>query len=190
VTRDECAFSASDLEPNRLDPCRCVLLGADRCCSGGLAFDHASDSIPGPAGRHIRIDVALLQCLEHPERRQGHGLLGRDVLYGARGGAPSGGGSKFTAWLFRDMLLARLFEEANVVTDDAPGIDAASRSLAVEHLEAEILALERQEESLVEAAIAQGIEVHRRSNASALAILGLTRDPGVAAMELPMVAAE
>ena len=52
-----------DLRAHRLDTRRSA--GRLRWGSrGGRAFDRTSNCIPGPAGRHIGIDVALLQRLE------------------------------------------------------------------------------------------------------------------------------
>jgi hypothetical protein len=74
-----------------------------------------------------------------------------------------------------------------VVDQVQDGISREERQRRIAELEAKILDLEHQEESLVVAALAQGLEVHRRPNANPLALLGLEVVPQ---MELQMVPAE
>jgi hypothetical protein len=69
------------------------------------------------------------------------------------------------AWIDPDTLVARLMGEI----PDAPGVSAAERERREPELEAQILALERVEEALIE----KTTEVARRPNANPAAILGV-----------------
>ena len=62
------------------------------------------------------------------------------------------------------------------------------RTRRIRQLEAHILALEHQEEGLVTAGLAQGLEVHRRPFAYPLALLGLEPIPPMVAAPEPMPA--
>jgi hypothetical protein len=84
--------------------------------------------------------------------------------------APSGGASKLMAWLWRDRLIEALTSGIDEITG---GVPAAARAGRIAEMEAEVLRLERDEESLVEMALAAGLEVHRRYGASPLALLGI-----------------
>jgi hypothetical protein len=72
--------------------------------------------------------------------------------------APSGGASKLLAYLFPDAMFAALTRGLDQWPE---GVSAAARELRVAELEQHIRTLEYQEESLIEQAQAQGIEVHR-----------------------------
>jgi hypothetical protein len=86
--------------------------------------------------------------------------------------APSGGASKLLAYLFPDAVFAALSRGL----DQWPaGVPAAERELRVAQLEQHIRYLEYQEESLVEQAQAQGIDVHRIWR-NGWAVLGIEPD--------------
>ena len=84
--------------------------------------------------------------------------------------APSGSGSRLVAWLFRAQLTKRLLVE---VEDNESGVSAVERPQLIREAERRIFGLEVVEEKLVVAALEAGLEVHRRPDASAWAILGL-----------------
>jgi hypothetical protein len=84
--------------------------------------------------------------------------------------APSGSALRLMASLFPDQLLQCL--EQQII--DAPGaVAVADRPARIREIEQQILKLEYEEESLLVQAQAAGLEVHRRPQASAHAILGL-----------------
>jgi hypothetical protein len=72
--------------------------------------------------------------------------------------------------MFRDQIVelctARLEEVAG-------GITAADRARRIAELERQLFQLEHGEEQLIEAALAAGLEVHRRPHASPYALLGI-----------------
>jgi hypothetical protein len=70
-----------------------------------------------------------------------------------------------------------LYQDLGKLIDRLPdaGVSAAERFKREPQLGARILELERQEETLVEAAIEQGINIARRPAANPLAILGIQR---------------
>jgi len=87
---------------------------------------------------------------------------------GAARSAPSGSASQLACWLHRDEIIDRLTADV----EDAPGsIPSAERPQRIRESEARIFALEVGEERLVVAALEQGLEVHRRIDASPWAIL-------------------
>jgi hypothetical protein len=95
-----------------------------------------------------------------------------DVQMYSPGGAlsaPSGSASKMLAWLFREPLIRKLVGE---VEDNEGGIPTIERPQRIREMEARIFGLEIAEEKLVMAALENGLEVHRRIDASPWAILG------------------
>lgn len=77
------------------------------------------------------------------------------------------------AWLHPDEMTARLEQEIDALPENKSALTAQDKEARVSELKANLDALERMEEALVEAAIAEGIDVMRRSNASPLAVLGV-----------------
>jgi hypothetical protein len=92
--------------------------------------------------------------------------------------APAGSASKLLACLFPDKVYELL---SNGVDDLPSGIAADERAARMVELEVGILELEHEEESLVTAALAAGVEVYRRPYASPWALLGLAPDDTLAA---------
>jgi hypothetical protein len=90
---------------------------------------------------------------------------------GAPLASPPLGASKLLAWLFHDELIAAVTD--GIDDHIAGGIGIAERNARKAALQAQLLDLEFEEESLVEAALALGVEVHRRPGADPLALLGL-----------------
>jgi len=84
--------------------------------------------------------------------------------------APSGSALRLMAALFPDELLRCLEQQIIEVPSAVP---FAVRPERIAEIEQQILRLEFEEESLIEQALAQGLEVHRRPQASPHAILGL-----------------
>jgi hypothetical protein len=84
--------------------------------------------------------------------------------------APSGSASKLDCWLHRDEIVRALSAFAD---DIKGGLSAAERAQRIERLEADLLQHEFDEESLIEQALAAGIDVHRRRDASAYALLSI-----------------
>lgn len=74
------------------------------------------------------------------------------------------------AWLHRDALKAAIAEQIGTIKG---GISAKDKEKAERDIPARILELERQEESLIEQAMAAGFDVLRRPQASPLAVLGI-----------------
>jgi hypothetical protein len=90
--------------------------------------------------------------------------------------APSGSASKLMCWLHRDRIVAEL--TAEFPAKDAPGaIPAGDRPGRIRALEEKLFALEVEEEFFVAQAIADGLEAHRRPDASPFAILGWGLQP-------------
>jgi hypothetical protein len=89
---------------------------------------------------------------------------------GAGLSAPSGSVGKLLAWLFKDAFLDALTVGIDQVTG---GLSASERGERVTEIEEHLLRLEYQEESLIEQALASGIEVQRRYDASGFALLGI-----------------
>lgn len=78
------------------------------------------------------------------------------------------------AWLDPDRLIARLCAEVDAHRNDADAeMTDAARAARLAEIETEILALDRQEEALIEGAKAAGHDIQRRSSASPLALLGI-----------------
>jgi hypothetical protein len=97
--------------------------------------------------------------------------------------APAGSPSALVAWLFPDLVFERLSEGLDQIRGGISAVDRAARSAI---LEADLLAAERVEEMLVEMALDQNVEVHRRLNASPMALLGIavrTAEPALVAAE-------
>lgn len=77
-----------------------------------------------------------------------------------------------TAWLHRDELIARVESEIDAYAGDG-ALTASERNERESKLLADRLKLQRSEEQLIEEAAAQGVAIERRSDADALALLGI-----------------
>ena len=88
--------------------------------------------------------------------------------------APSGSASRLWAAINPDGFYDWIMSTVGAVEG---GISAEKRASREAELKARIRALEHEEESLVTAALDSGIEVHRRWDASPLAMLGVTDEP-------------
>lgn len=76
------------------------------------------------------------------------------------------------AWLFRDEIVAKV--KALIGDTDPPGaLSYDQRETAIAKLSDDLLAAERREEALIDAAEAQGITIPRRADADPRAILGI-----------------
>jgi hypothetical protein len=74
-------------------------------------------------------------------------------------GAPPLSATKLVAWLFRDELVAAITEG---IDETAPGIPLAGRDQRIAEIARSVRVLEFEEETLVEAASAEGITIDRR----------------------------
>ncbi len=137
-------------------------------------------SAPWPAAEQrawLRTEIARLQK-DGPRLIVGAGgrpeIVSPDVVQFTTPGvaltAPSGSALRLMASLFPDELLRCLEQQ---IIEVPGGVPFADRPARVSEIEQEILTLEFVEESLIEQALAAGIEVHRRPQASAHAVLGL-----------------
>jgi len=78
-----------------------------------------------------------------------------------------------TAWLFKDQLIAAIEAVVDEDTDDTHALTDSDRAARLESIATAILALERDEEALCEAAEAEGMTVSRRHDIDPRAVLGL-----------------
>jgi hypothetical protein len=94
--------------------------------------------------------------------------------------APMGSGSDMMCWLFQKEIAQKLVADllAQHQESGGPGISEEERSERTKELEARVMRLEHEEECLIDQALAQGVEVHRRTGASPWALLGIA--PGAA----------
>jgi hypothetical protein len=133
--------------------------------------------LPLPADElkaRIRAEVEALAAQGAPKIDLSSGKLALhfcdDPLFGAPGqakSAPPLSATRTLAFMFPDLLVECLTS----AVDGVEGISTADKAQRLTELEAHLLALERAEECFVEAALTQGIEAHRRPNASGFALL-------------------
>ncbi len=76
-------------------------------------------------------------------------------------------------WLNRDVLIAKLCAEVDAVADPASALTAEQRRKENIRLDAEILRIEREEETLIVAAANEGTFITRRADADPRAVLEL-----------------
>lgn len=79
-------------------------------------------------------------------------------------------------WLHKDALIAALKSEILANADESSALDDATMVKKVQQIRARRLAVEREEEALIEAAHAQGIAIARRRDADPRAVFGLSDD--------------
>jgi hypothetical protein len=77
------------------------------------------------------------------------------------------------AWVAKDELLAKLFDEVDQRADDGAALTDEERAARLDEIATDLLVAERAEESLVELAAAEGFTIDRRPDANPMAILGL-----------------
>jgi hypothetical protein len=77
------------------------------------------------------------------------------------------------AWLFPDEVIARLDAMVEAEIDDAAALATSDQQAELGELSAGIEQLGRQEEALIEAAFAQGVDVLRRARADPACVLGV-----------------
>ncbi len=80
------------------------------------------------------------------------------------------------AWALGPALVAAVEREIDEISDDAAALVAEQRMERRQQINGDMLAVEREEEALVELAEAEGITVRRRSDADPRAVLGLSGD--------------
>ncbi len=76
-------------------------------------------------------------------------------------------------WLHRDAVVTALDREIEKCADDKSALDDAARAGRVKELLADMFAMERDEESLIETAAARDFKIDRRQDADPRAVLGL-----------------
>lgn len=78
------------------------------------------------------------------------------------------------AWLFPDAMIAALERDIDTLdVDDAAALDTDARQAKEAEIKTELLAAEHEEEMLIRAAAASGVEVVRRPDADPRAVLGV-----------------
>ena len=77
------------------------------------------------------------------------------------------------AWLFRDALIARLHAEIDELADDEHALDDQERRARENELLDALMMAERREETLIELAGSEGLEIPRRATADVRAVLGI-----------------
>jgi hypothetical protein len=87
--------------------------------------------------------------------------------------APMGSCSDMLCWLHEQEIAKKLVADLIAALPEGGGITEAERTARIAEIEAAIARLEHEEEALIEQALAAGIEVHRRVNASPWALLGI-----------------
>jgi hypothetical protein len=76
-------------------------------------------------------------------------------------------------WVLRDQLIARLNADIDQISDDENALSDEQRENQLAELQGDALACGRHEEALIESAERQGLDVLRRPDADALAVLSL-----------------
>lgn len=82
----------------------------------------------------------------------------------------------FFCWLHGDEIIARLEAEIDELADDEGTMTAEDKAAKEKELHAEILAIEREEEVIIEQLEMSGAAVARREDADIRAVLGLSSD--------------
>lgn len=104
------------------------------------------------------------------------------IMEGGKGfGIASGGVGvtdpvSFQCWIDPAAVVAALARDLAEIADDSRAITKEERELLEQEISAKILHAERTEETMVEAALAEHLEVYRRPDADPRAILGLADD--------------
>lgn len=101
-----------------------------------------------------------------------HGRAG-DVIVSARGSTNVVDPLALLAWLDPQKMIDALARDIDEIADDSTALDSATRAMREDEIEKKILAAEREEEALVEQALAAGLKVSRRLDADPRAILGI-----------------
>lgn len=118
----------------------------------------------------------LLRCLEHADPFQFPTIALRASVMGGKGlvsvqGVPD---IAVLAWLFGDLLISRLNEEIDALADgDESALTDAQRTERERTISDDIVALEFEEEALIQIAAERGVTISRRSDASPTAVLGI-----------------
>jgi hypothetical protein len=102
-------------------------------------------------------------AIHFPDQQQ-HSMPGQALV------APSGAASAMMCWLFADQIIQHATANLDQIVG---GISTPDRKRMIGELEAELAALEHDEESLITQGLDGGLEVHRRPFASPYAILGI-----------------
>jgi hypothetical protein len=115
--------------------------------------------------------VSELASAGRPVLRTAAGAFSIEWMPGAHGGPMAPAGVAVLAATFPDALLAVV--EAEIVKVGGTGLSSGERPGREKELRGKLLSLERDEEALVEMALAAGFDVVRRPACNALAVLNL-----------------
>lgn len=94
----------------------------------------------------------------------------------ARGPVSSVDPVGLACWLHPEAMIAALERDIDEIASDDRALDPATRGYKDDEISMRILEAEREEEALIEFAIADGMAITRRNDADVRAILGLSSD--------------
>lgn len=118
------------------------------------------------SGRSDAVGWVTLNAVSYPTPQGVFGLGEVEV--------PMLDGGALLAWLAPEALLERLYAEIDSASDDTNALTAEQRNERLADLDRRRLDLERQEEHWLDKAEHDGLVIERRSDASPLAVLGVT----------------
>ncbi|RWN95183.1 MAG: hypothetical protein EOS05_10315 [Mesorhizobium sp.] len=126
-------------------------------------LDGGSSNIDFPAPRlHVEATVAVNGGQQHGVAR-GYAAGAVDAV-------------ALQCWMNPDAVLAALERDIAEIAEDARALDPATRAFKDDEVSKQILDAEREEEALIELALADNLAVTRRADADVRAILGLAGD--------------
>ncbi|MER9257769.1 hypothetical protein [Mesorhizobium sp. M0619] len=94
----------------------------------------------------------------------------------ARGHASAVDPVALQCWLNPDAMIAALNRDIGAIAADDRALDKATRAYKINEIDGQLLAKERTEEALVDAALAEHLPVERRADVDPRALLGLADD--------------
>jgi len=142
---------------------------ADALASAERAIDRLADK-----GR-VGFGPCYARILGISGRPEGPDLRLPVAFASASGGTTIFDGPAMLAWMFRDQLKAAARAEIEARHKPERALTNVERIQKLDALKAELMDLERREESLIELCEAAGFNIARRPDASPLAVLGLAR---------------
>lgn len=112
------------------------------------------------------------QPIRWPSFRELRHLGSNGPIYGESGDPQAVDARALMAWLMKGLLLTRLEAEVDAIADDKAALSTVQRRTEDARVRAELLALERAEEALIEDAPPE-LRIWRRAEADPRAVLGL-----------------
>ncbi|MER8744191.1 hypothetical protein NKH54_14015 [Mesorhizobium sp. M1004] len=94
----------------------------------------------------------------------------------ARGPAFAVDAVALQCWMNPDAMIAALERDISLIANDDRALDGATRAYKINEIDEQLLATERTEEALVDAALAEHLPVERRADVDPRAVLGLADD--------------